>query len=259
MNIREAAFIGDVEALVKIVGDGVDVNEVNSINGWTPLHCAVKGGNKKAVEFLLSKGALGNTKNKEGKTPQEYAANQEIAAIFGISGTVVPSSPEKKHLQSPEHTTKTPGQSVPQQHSSVQLEMLLEDLRRVQLQQNTLLQQLLNQIHSPTSLGHHQEIIIRAKLEEDACFVEFPLSLKTYQNLHKQLQIHLLSPPSHSTTNTTNNDTGYPKLFNETKEISAIVKYPMKVLVRNDWDVNRLKNEEEIVVMVKKISRFLKS
>ena len=41
-QLREAACIGDTEAIETLIKNGVDVNDKHKINGWTALHWAAR-------------------------------------------------------------------------------------------------------------------------------------------------------------------------------------------------------------------------
>ena len=84
-NIFSAAEGGELEALKKHLERGVDLDAANN-QGYTALHMAVRGGQKKAVALLLEKGANVNAECK-GKTPLEFAGkNEEIAALLREKG-----------------------------------------------------------------------------------------------------------------------------------------------------------------------------
>ena len=54
---------------------GADVNakDDQGYNLETPLHKAAFWGNTEIIEFLIAKGAEVNVKNKDGKTPLDWA------------------------------------------------------------------------------------------------------------------------------------------------------------------------------------------
>jgi len=41
-QLREAACIGDIDAICALIKNGVDVNDKHKINGWTALHWAAR-------------------------------------------------------------------------------------------------------------------------------------------------------------------------------------------------------------------------
>ena len=58
----------------------LDPNEVNN-EGKTPLHLAMKKGNKNIIELLIKNGANTEFKDKKGKIPIDYAS-KEIKHYF---------------------------------------------------------------------------------------------------------------------------------------------------------------------------------
>ena len=49
-QLLEAACVGDVEAVEKLLEAGSDVNSRHPVNGWTALHWAAKRNHLKVVE-----------------------------------------------------------------------------------------------------------------------------------------------------------------------------------------------------------------
>ena len=73
-EVTEGAGRGDPLEVVKIFLEaGADVNAVNE-QGNTAIHYAAQGGRNRIIEFLASKGAKLDMKNKAGKTPLDLAA-----------------------------------------------------------------------------------------------------------------------------------------------------------------------------------------
>ena len=52
--------------------------------GITPLHDACSEGHKEIVELLISKGAVLNAKDQDGKTPLDKAEHQERTKIADL-------------------------------------------------------------------------------------------------------------------------------------------------------------------------------
>ena len=51
-------------------------------HGETPLHIAAREGHIDIAELLINKGADVNAKNNYGKTPFDYAKNEEIRQLL---------------------------------------------------------------------------------------------------------------------------------------------------------------------------------
>ena len=91
VDINQAAYDGNTEAVKQHLVDGVDVNAKDE-DGWTPLQDATTSGHKEIVELLITKGADVNVKTEEGETPLHAAAykvHKEIAELLIKEGADV--------------------------------------------------------------------------------------------------------------------------------------------------------------------------
>ncbi|EFA08022.2 ankyrin repeat domain-containing protein 40 isoform X2 [Tribolium castaneum] len=70
-KLREAACIGDIEAVLALLSQNLDINAKNSVNGWTALHWAAKRGNSQVADILLSHGANPKIQNLKGEDPSQ--------------------------------------------------------------------------------------------------------------------------------------------------------------------------------------------
>ena len=59
-----------MDVLEKLSENGANVNCTDDLNGWTPLHLAAINGERDAAEYLISQGALVDTKDKYGDMPK---------------------------------------------------------------------------------------------------------------------------------------------------------------------------------------------
>ncbi len=74
-DIYYTAQLGDINKMARLIDKGVDINaQENDDYGDTPLHIAALHGKKKMFEFLISKGADINSRNKIGQMPLHAAA-----------------------------------------------------------------------------------------------------------------------------------------------------------------------------------------
>ena len=82
VSLHVAAYLGSLDKVDDFLEKDVNVNERTGRKDLTPLHAAVVGGQKKVVEFLITKGADVNAKDRGGYTPLFYAVwhNREEAA-----------------------------------------------------------------------------------------------------------------------------------------------------------------------------------
>jgi cytohesin len=86
--IHMAAYSGDLEKVRNYIADGTKIGEKDAA-AYTALHCAVCGGHKAIVEFLLSKGADVNAKTTNGWTPLRFAWTVDMAAFLIANGADV--------------------------------------------------------------------------------------------------------------------------------------------------------------------------
>jgi hypothetical protein len=90
IQLLNAVNLGDLESVKKIIASYPNDN-INSVvdirdtfNGQTPLHAAVKKGNKDFVTLLIENGASPNTKDNDGYTPLHWAAYEGHTDIVTI-------------------------------------------------------------------------------------------------------------------------------------------------------------------------------
>ena len=84
LELHEAAKAGDVEAIRKLVGDGLDVSGTDSA-GRTPLHIAVDGMHSAAASLLLQLGAEAGVADEAGLTPLHVAViKRHAAALYAL-------------------------------------------------------------------------------------------------------------------------------------------------------------------------------
>ncbi|GFR97970.1 ankyrin repeat domain-containing protein 40-like [Elysia marginata] len=82
-RLREAACVGDINLLSKLLTQGASVNDKNSMNGWTPLHWACKRNHISIVRQLLHNGANKNIINSDGHAPAQLSSDAEIRELLG--------------------------------------------------------------------------------------------------------------------------------------------------------------------------------
>ena len=86
-NLREAACIGDEDAVRAMLMNGVDINSQNKVNGWSALHWAVHRGHKRLVKALIDWGADVDLKNADGNAACSLAKDPEIQQMLGVTET----------------------------------------------------------------------------------------------------------------------------------------------------------------------------
>lgn len=71
--LQWAATHNDVDTLKSVVeGTNVDINEP-SLEGFTPLHRAASAGNLESLQYLVTKGARLDVRDREGSSPLDAA------------------------------------------------------------------------------------------------------------------------------------------------------------------------------------------
>ncbi|KAM5212376.1 ankyrin repeat domain-containing protein 40 isoform 1-T1 [Hipposideros larvatus] len=83
-RLREAAALGDIREVQKLVESGVDVNSQNEVNGWTCLHWACKRNHGQVVSYLLKSGADKEILTTKGEMPVQLTSRGEIRKIMGV-------------------------------------------------------------------------------------------------------------------------------------------------------------------------------
>lgn len=103
-KLREAACVGDTEAVLNILSQNIDINSQNSVNGWyiisslfivlnslihpfsrTALHWACKRGHDDIEKILLDNGADKSKKNYKGETPYDLSSHLNLNSQEQVS------------------------------------------------------------------------------------------------------------------------------------------------------------------------------
>ncbi|XP_075701667.1 ankyrin repeat domain-containing protein 40 [Rhinoderma darwinii] len=83
-RLREAAALGDLEEVQKLLNAGVDINSQNEINGWTCLHWACKRNHPRVVTYLLEAGADKDVFTSKGERAAQLTSKKEIKRVLGV-------------------------------------------------------------------------------------------------------------------------------------------------------------------------------
>jgi len=89
LSIEEAAAIGDIDLIRRLIGEGVKVEAFDSLSFMTPLHRAAMEGQKSVVELLLAEGAPINERAMDLRTPLYHAVyngHKEIVELLISKG-----------------------------------------------------------------------------------------------------------------------------------------------------------------------------
>ncbi|KAK9406936.1 ankyrin repeat domain-containing protein 40 [Crotalus adamanteus] len=83
-RLREAAALGDIEEVQRLVDFGVSVNSQNEINGWTCLHWACKRNHALVVAYLLEAGADKDILTVKEEKALQLTSKREIRKMLGV-------------------------------------------------------------------------------------------------------------------------------------------------------------------------------
>ncbi|XP_051491023.1 ankyrin repeat domain-containing protein 40-like isoform X1 [Apus apus] len=83
-RLREAAALGDLAEVRRLLGAGADINSRNEINGWTCLHWASKRNHAEVVSCLLDAGADKQILTSKGELAAELTSKPDIRKILGV-------------------------------------------------------------------------------------------------------------------------------------------------------------------------------
>ncbi|XP_014661536.1 PREDICTED: ankyrin repeat domain-containing protein 40-like isoform X2 [Priapulus caudatus] len=84
-QLREASCIGNYETVQSLIYGGVDVNSQHDINGWTALHWAARRGHDTIVTFLVKHGADPTIKTKNGESVLQISNKETIRKLLGAT------------------------------------------------------------------------------------------------------------------------------------------------------------------------------
>uniref|UniRef100_A0A4W3K3W8 Ankyrin repeat domain 22 n=1 Tax=Callorhinchus milii TaxID=7868 RepID=A0A4W3K3W8_CALMI len=79
--ICHAAYENDFEEIYKALRESNDVNVQDAKYGDTAIIAACRGGNNEMIEFLLTKNADVNFRNKKGRTCLHYAVRKKFSFL----------------------------------------------------------------------------------------------------------------------------------------------------------------------------------
>ncbi|XP_058021723.1 ankyrin repeat domain-containing protein 40 [Ahaetulla prasina] len=83
-RLREAAALGDIEEVRRLVDFGASVNSQNEINGWTCLHWACKRNHAQVVAYLLEAGADKDILTVKEEKALQLTSKREIRKMLGV-------------------------------------------------------------------------------------------------------------------------------------------------------------------------------
>lgn len=202
-----------------------------------------------AVQYLLARGANLDLRTKEGKLCADFASYPEMQALFSITPSAVPSIPAKGStilsgtipLPSPPLSSLREATSPAPQNIRYEPQQLLSKTPNDVVaspplvsppmikQKPITLPQQQTVVATGTNSNSHSVVLqacIRIKLSREEYFREFPLPASLAE-LKSMIQLEWLESVDSSIT---------------------IVRLP-NTLVRNDWDVSRLRDCDELQIL----------
>jgi len=81
--LHVAVRSGNLKAAELLISYGAEIDARDN-DGATPLHCAVEGGNLDCIKLLISHSADVNVKNKQENTPLKWALEAEQEVVVGL-------------------------------------------------------------------------------------------------------------------------------------------------------------------------------
>ena len=87
--LHHAALKGHKEIAEVLITNGADLNAKDLLDDSTPLHWAAQFDQKEIVELLIAEGAAVNAKNMDGETPLHKAVPKEIVKLLIFNGADV--------------------------------------------------------------------------------------------------------------------------------------------------------------------------
>lgn len=226
-RLREAACVGDMNLLSKLLSEGASVNNKNAMNGWTPLHWACKRNHIGVVQQLLNEGADKSIKNNDGHIPVQLSSHQDICEMLGESKTesqvhsVLPITPN--YLANPPFPYASENNQQPIPMNATQPQSLQKKYGGGDVESNHV---ITNNQCKPS------ELVLKVRLansdEKDFIEVELEETNKTFYGLMNLLCAEL----------------GVDKNL-----VAKIRKLP-DTIVRKDKDVGRLRDLQELELVL---------
>lgn len=226
-SLREAACLGNLQAVEKLIANGASINSQNSMNGWTALHWACKRNHTHIMQYLIANGADVNIKTFNDETTANLTTSEEALQLLGCpvekrlmvdSCSNLPIVPHYlKHPLFPygDFSQYEPDIKLPSGSNKV------ESIVATKQQPDCITQEC-------TSSATALLLKLRVQGSQESDFIEMEVPSLCYQSLLKSCA---------------------EELEVEVSRIAKIRKLP-DVLIRNDCDVKRMKSGQEIEVVI---------
>lgn len=210
-KLLEVCYLGDIQAVKKVLESGTDINFANKLNKWTPLHWAVSQNHVALVKYLTEEGANRNAYNDKCQTPIQLSTSQEIDKILKTTNSPIENNPTRTSQFSEELLREKHG-FVP---NFIQYPRIAYPGRQAESPADSI------RIHS-------KEICIKARIGEVGDFIEVDIDIERCS--FKEFTLILCRELEIDTN---------------AFSVKKIRKLP-NTIVRNDRDITRLKEGTEI-------------
>lgn len=230
-NFLEACSSGDIDSVNAILESGATINGQQKMNGWTGLHWAVKRGHTKLVTHLLNHGADANVKNTKGETPGMLTEEIELKKMLGdakaitIKDKPLPFLPN--YLAYPEFTyARSNGITKGKESTEISKSENMQNGDQSSNTQHSIKDKF------PINLPD-EDLVIKTRIaditDKDFIEIDFEKSSLTFEKLLTSICQELMISKS---------------------DVIKLRKLPNTIL-RNDKDVQRLSNFQELEVILK--------
>lgn len=85
-KLRQASCVGDEQSVRILLASGININAQHPVNGWTALHWASKRGHQNIISILLKHGADKRAVSKKGETALSVCTSPESRKLLGEDG-----------------------------------------------------------------------------------------------------------------------------------------------------------------------------
>ncbi|KAG8223312.1 hypothetical protein J437_LFUL001186 [Ladona fulva] len=227
-KLRQASCVGDEQSVRILLGSGININAQHPVNGWTALHWASKRGHQNIISVLLKHGADKRAVSKKGETPLSVCTTPEARKLLGEDGS--PQNPVENTLPIIPHylshppldsTVNLTNNSLPRKPNSLPAAESLH----------------LRNISGFNSLPSELVLKVRVANVNDPDFIEIDIPNGSDLTYSKLLR------------------TCCDELGVILSDVIRCRKLP-NTIVRNDKDVQRLKNFQELELVISGMSKI---
>ena len=244
-TLREVCSLGDLEKAKVLLNNGVNINSQNKMNGWSALHWAAKRNHVNIVSYLLENGADPSISTFKAELPIALTQSYEIKRLLSSN------SEETVDVNIPVDCQQSSIKFVPNYLSNPNFpysETAPEFARRLGIPYDVM-----NGHSSSPSFEAH------TNKNDNECQFKQSQQREQLQDLVLKLRIAESVEKDFIEVELDEKHLNFDSLVNlcitdlniEREQLDKIRKLP-NTIVRNDKDVRRLKQFQEIEVVLKK-------